>query len=49
MCKVQSEGNEDNYKRERNQTRKIVSSAMMREADQEMYDYVINQTMCLSL
>ena len=38
LCKIRSEENKDNYKRERNQTRKIVSRAMRREADQEMND-----------
>ena len=30
MCKIQSEENKDNYKRERNLTRKIISTAMKR-------------------
>ena len=38
MCKIQSEKNKNNYKRERNLTRKIVSRAMRREAEQEMND-----------
>ena len=38
MCKIQSGENKDNYKRERNQARKIVSRAMRREAEQEMND-----------
>ena len=51
ICKIRSEENKDNYKRERNQTRKIVSRAMRKEAEQEMniIIYVTNQTMCLSL
>ena len=36
MCKNRSEENKDNYKREKNQTRKIVIRAMRREAEQEM-------------
>ena len=38
MCKIQSEEDKNNYKRERNQTRKIVSRATRREAEQEMND-----------
>ena len=36
MCKIRSEENKDNYKRKRNQTRKIVSRTMRKEAEQEM-------------
>ena len=38
MCKIQSEDNKNNYKRKRNQTRKIFSRAMRREPEQEMND-----------
>ena len=38
MCKIRSEENKDNYKKERNQTRKIVSRAMRREGEQETND-----------
>ena len=38
MCKIRSEENKDNYKRKRNQTRKIVSRAMRRVAEQEIND-----------
>ena len=38
MCKVQSEENKHDYKRERNLIRKIVSGTMRREAEQEMND-----------
>ena len=37
MCEIRSEENKDNFKRERNQRRKIVNRAM-RETEQEMYD-----------
>ena len=39
MCKIRSKENQNNYKRERNQTRKSVSRAMMREAEQQMNDF----------
>ena len=38
MYKIRSEENKNNYKRERNLTRKIVSRAMRREAEQKMND-----------
>ena len=38
MYKIRSEENKENYKKERNQIRKIVSRAMKTEAEQEMND-----------
>ena len=38
MCKIRSEENKNNCKRERNQIRKIVSRAMKKEAEQQMND-----------
>ena len=38
MCKIQSEENKDNYQRDRNQIRKVVSREMRREAEQEIND-----------
>ena len=38
MCKIRSEENNNNYKTERNHTRKIVSRAVKKKAEQERND-----------
>ena len=49
LCEIRSEKDKNNYKQERNLTRKIVSKAMRIEAEQVMKDFCDKQNILFNL